>query len=89
MNAVPAIGDNNKSFMLSDNQTFDELQEKLLKKLLQWKNLINEEKVESDVVGFPVSAKWWEVLANVTTHNAYHIGQIIYIRKLQQSFDNE
>ncbi|MBJ3792044.1 DltD domain-containing protein, partial [Bacillus sp. OA1] len=21
--------------------------------------------------------------------NAYHIGQIIYIRKLQQSFDNE
>ncbi|MGO0129065.1 DinB family protein, partial [Bacillus cereus] len=50
---------------------------------------INEEKVESDVVGFPVSAKWWEVLANVTTHNAYHIGQIIYIRKLQKSFDNE
>ena len=31
VNAVPAIGDNNKSFMLSDNQTFDELQEKLLK----------------------------------------------------------
>ena len=25
VNAVPAIGDNNKSFMLSDNQTFDEL----------------------------------------------------------------
>ena len=62
---------------------------KTTKKLLQWKNLINEEKVESDVVGFPVSAKWWEVLANVTTHNAYHIGQIIYIRKLQRSFDNE
>ncbi|NIE93478.1 DinB family protein [Bacillus sp. Ab-1751] len=89
VNAVPSIGDNNKSFMLSDNQTFDELREKLLEKLLQWQNLINEEKVESDVVGFPVSAKWWEVLANVTTHNAYHIGQIIYIRKLQQSFDNE
>ena len=30
VNAVPAIGDNNKSFMLSDNQTFDELREKLL-----------------------------------------------------------
>ncbi|MDR2995752.1 MAG: DUF1572 domain-containing protein, partial [Bacillus cereus] len=44
---------------------------------------------ESDVIGFPVSAKWWEVLSNVTTHNAYHIGQIIYIRKLQKSFDNE
>ncbi|QBJ68465.1 DltD domain-containing protein [Bacillus anthracis] len=89
VNAVPAIGDNNKSFMLSNNQTFDELREKLLEKLLLWQNLINEEKVESDVVGFPVSAKWWEVLANVTTHNAYHIGQIIYIRKLQKSFDDE
>lgn len=89
VNAVPAIGDNNKSFMLSNNQTFDELREKLLEKLLQWQKLINEEKVESDVVGFPVCAKWWEVLANVTTHNAYHIGQIIYIRKLQKSFDNE
>ncbi|MDR4984423.1 DltD domain-containing protein [Bacillus cereus] len=89
VNAVPAIGDNNKSFMLSNNQTFEELREKLLEKLLQWQNLINEEKIESDVVGFPVSVKWWEVLANVTTHNAYHIGQIIYIRKLQKSFDNE
>ncbi|MDM5239466.1 DltD domain-containing protein [Bacillus cereus] len=89
VNAVPAIGDNNKSFMLSNNQTFEELREKLLEKLLQWQNLINEEKIESDVAGFPVSAKWWEVLANVTTHNAYHIGQIIYIRKLQKSFDNE
>ncbi|EJQ44387.1 hypothetical protein BWGOE4_26960 [Bacillus mycoides] len=89
VNAVPAIGDNNKSFMLSDNQTFEELREKLLEKLLQWQNLINEDKVESDVIGFPVSAKWWEVLANVTTHNAYHIGQIIYIRKLQKSFDSE
>ncbi|PEO24713.1 DltD domain-containing protein, partial [Bacillus wiedmannii] len=36
-----------------------------------------------------VSAKWWEILANVTTHNAYHIGQIIYIRKLQKSYENE
>ncbi|EJS68871.1 DinB family protein [Bacillus cereus] len=89
VNAVPAIEDNNKSFMLSNNQTFEELREKLLEKLLQWQNLINEEKVESDVVGFPVSAKWWEVLANVTTHNAYHIGQIIYIRKLQKYSDGQ
>ncbi len=62
MNAVPAIGDNNKSFMLSDNQTFEELREKLLEKLLQWQNLISEDQVESDIIGFPVSAKWWEIL---------------------------
>ncbi|KFN04415.1 DinB family protein [Bacillus clarus] len=85
VNAVPAIGDNNKSFIVSGNQTFEDLREQLLGKLLQWQDLLNENKVESDVIGLPVSAKWWEVLANVTTHNAYHIGQIIYIRKLQKN----
>ena len=35
---------------------------------------------------FPVPAQWWAILGNVVTHNAYHIGQIIYIRKLQKSW---
>lgn len=33
---------------------------------------------------FPVAAKWWGILGNISTHNAYHIGQIVYIRKLQK-----
>lgn len=86
VNAVPLIGDNSKSFIVPDNQTFDNLRDRLLEVLLQWQNLLTEEKVESDVNGLPMSAKWWEVLANVTTHNAHHIGQIIYIRKLQKSW---
>ncbi|MFD6443149.1 DltD domain-containing protein, partial [Peribacillus sp. NPDC060186] len=28
------------------------------------------------------------VLGSVTTHNAYHIGQIIYIRKIQKSWNH-
>ena len=32
-------------------------------------------------------AKWSSTIAHVGTHNAYHIGQIIYVRKEQGSWD--
>ncbi len=32
---------------------------------------------------------WAPTIANISTHNAYHTGQIIYIRKLQGSWDAE
>jgi uncharacterized damage-inducible protein DinB len=88
INAVPSIGDNDKSFIIPENKKFSELKEQLLEVLLQWQGLLTEEKVESDVDGFPEPVKWWAVLGNVTTHNAYHIGQIIYIRKLQKSWNS-
>lgn len=34
-------------------------------------------------------AEWYATLANVSTHNAYHTGQIVYIRKLQGSWDGD
>ena len=30
---------------------------------------------------------WYSAIAHIGTHNAYHTGQIIYIRKLQGSWD--
>jgi hypothetical protein len=30
---------------------------------------------------------WYTTVANISTHNAYHTGQILYIRKYQQSWD--
>jgi uncharacterized damage-inducible protein DinB len=85
VDAVPALVNNNESFRVRENETFFDIKERLLKVLLNWQELLSEVEVESDVNGFPVPAKWWEILGNVTTHNAYHIGQIIYIRKLQGS----
>jgi uncharacterized damage-inducible protein DinB len=32
-------------------------------------------------------AKWAPTVANVATHNAYHTGQILYVRKLQGSWN--
>jgi uncharacterized damage-inducible protein DinB len=40
-----------------------------------------EEQLHGSIPEFPEEAVWWEVLSNLCTHNTYHIGQIIYIRK--------
>ncbi|NJJ39844.1 DinB family protein [Paenibacillus apii] len=82
MDAVPPVGDNNNSFVIPENTTFRELSAELLKVLLGWQELLSEESLEAEVAGFPEPAKWWEIISNAATHNAYHIGQIVYIRKL-------
>ncbi len=33
--------------------------------------------------------KWGETIANISAHNAYHTGQIIFVRKLQKSWNAE
>lgn len=52
--------------------------------LEQWQQAIEnttEEQLHNSIPGFPEDAVWWEALSNLCTHNTYHIGQIIYIRK--------
>lgn len=33
--------------------------------------------------------EWYPTIANISAHNAYHTGQIIFVRKLQNSWDPE
>lgn len=33
--------------------------------------------------------EWYPTIANISVHNAYHTGQIIYVRKLQKVWDAE
>ncbi|WP_379137433.1 DinB family protein [Paenibacillus sp. sgz500958] len=82
MDAVPPIGDNNNSFIIPENKAFSDLSQELLRVLLDWQVLLEESSLETLVEEFPVPAKWWELISNAATHNAYHIGQIMYIRKL-------
>ncbi len=35
------------------------------------------------------SRKWWEVIADINAHNAYHGGQVLLLRKLQGSWNPE
>jgi len=32
---------------------------------------------------------WYNAIAHISTHNAYHIGQMVFVRKLQGSWDPE
>jgi len=78
------INNNADTFHVRDKDTFFELKEKLLKILLQWQGLIEEEQLLSIVNGYPVKAEWWAIISNAATHNAYHIGQLAYIRKMEK-----
>ena len=37
----------------------------------------------------PTLQKWASTIAHIGAHNAYHIGQMVYIRGLQGSWDPE
>ncbi|MFD2045543.1 DinB family protein [Ornithinibacillus salinisoli] len=84
--SVAPLADNEDSFIIPKDLSFEALKGRMLEVLLKWQTLLTEEQVESDVKGYPADAQWWELLGNVMTHNAYHIGQIIYVRKLQKSW---
>ncbi|MNV03897.1 DinB superfamily protein [compost metagenome] len=85
VHAVPSV-DNNNTFVVAEGVTFQELQQQLLEALLRWQELITKEQLDADVQEFQGS-QWWEVIGNVTTHNAYHVGQIVFIRKIQKSWN--
>ncbi|KGA95764.1 DltD domain-containing protein [Alkalihalobacillus alcalophilus ATCC 27647 = CGMCC 1.3604] len=83
-NAVSSPKDNMDTFSVDKGVEFSYLSEQLLNVLLQWQNVLTEEQLELKVNGYPVEAKWWALVSNAATHNAYHIGQIAYIRKLKK-----
>lgn len=81
---APSQTNNANTFLVKDEVTFFELKEKLLHILLKWQELIEEEQLLSIVNGFPVKAEWWAIISNAATHNAYHIGQLAYLRKMEK-----
>ncbi|MCA0970854.1 DinB family protein [Halobacillus litoralis] len=84
VSAVDSIP-NDETFHTGSEKSFSELKDTLLRVLLEWQDLLTPEQLELKVQGFPVDAEWWAILSNATTHNAYHIGQIMYIRKMQKA----
>jgi uncharacterized damage-inducible protein DinB len=79
---VPYSGDNNETFSALDKNTWDATVKKLDSVLTAWEKAIeaaDEKKL----------ASWYVIISHISTHNAYHTGQIIYIRKLQGSWNPE
>ena len=83
-------GETPAKFSGNNDETFNKFDAK------QWKETVEQlDKVMSDMEKFVESAddktmeKIASTVAHVATHNAYHTGQIIYIRRLQGSWDPE
>jgi uncharacterized damage-inducible protein DinB len=73
-------GNNNETFTSVDKNTWPLTVRKADSVMINWENAIasaDDAKLE----------KWYETIAHISTHNAYHTGQIVYIRKLQGSWN--
>ena len=77
-------GEKNPPFDNNNNETFDkftpdqwgDLVKKLNQVLADWEKAVNE----ADDAKLAANAS---LIAHVGAHNAYHVGQILYVRKLQ------
>jgi hypothetical protein len=73
-------GNNEETFLAHDKKSWDEVVKKLDSIFTEWEKLIQEAD-ESKL------KDWYSTIANMSTHNAYHTGQIVSVRKLQGSWD--
>ena len=73
-------GNNDETFATFDKSSWAATVKNLDDVLTKWEKAIenaDEAKLQS----------WYSIIAHISTHNAYHIGQILYIRKLQGSWN--
>jgi uncharacterized damage-inducible protein DinB len=76
-------GAKNDNFSGNNTETFDKFDSK------QWAETVKQlDEVMTDLEKLVQSAddqqlaKWANTIGNISTHNAYHTGQIVYVRKL-------
>jgi hypothetical protein len=75
-------GNNDETFNNLDSKKWAATVQQLDQVMTEWEKAVegaDDKKLES----------WTATIARIGTHNAYHIGQIIFIRKLQGSWDPE
>lgn len=75
-------GNNDETFSSLDNTTWEATVNKLDSVLTAWEKAIesaDEKKLN----------KWYATISHISTHNAYHTGQILYVRKQQGSWNPE
>jgi uncharacterized damage-inducible protein DinB len=73
-------GNNEETFNSFDAKTWQATVQRLDQVLTDWEKAVeaaDESKLKS----------WASTIAHIGTHNAYHTGQIVYIRRLQGSWD--
>jgi uncharacterized damage-inducible protein DinB len=75
-------GNNDETFNNFDSKKWEAAVKQLDEVMTQWENTVesaDEAKLKD----------WYSEIAHVGAHNAYHIGQIVYVRKEQGSWNPE
>jgi uncharacterized damage-inducible protein DinB len=76
-------GKNDETFdIVVNKETWEQMVKDLDRVLSDWEKAI--ESADDTTI-----QKWASTIAHVSTHNAYHTGQILYVRKLQGSWNPE
>jgi hypothetical protein len=73
-------GDNKETFSPVDKDSWPVIVKKADSVMVNWEKAIeaaDEKKLQA----------WYEIIGHISTHNAYHTGQIVYIRKVQGSWN--
>ncbi|HET9406747.1 MAG TPA: DinB family protein [Candidatus Sulfotelmatobacter sp.] len=83
-------GEKQDKFSGNNEETFEKFDNK------QWTDTVKQlDQVMTDLEKLVESAseeqlaKWADTIGNICTHNGYHVGQIVYVRKLQGSWNPE
>lgn len=89
-NLVKFQGGSLDKFSGDNDETFSKFDDK------QWSDTVKQlDQVMTDLEKLVESAderklaSWAPTIGNICTHNAYHVGQIVYVRKLQGSWNPE
>jgi hypothetical protein len=75
-------GDNKKTFAGLDKTPWETSVKQIDEVLTAWEKAIEE----ADDAKLAI---WYSTIEKISTHNAYHTGQIIYIRKMKGNWDPE
>jgi uncharacterized damage-inducible protein DinB len=73
-------GNNDETFTKFDSKQWTALTKQLDEVMTQWEQAVQSADDKK-------LAEWASTIAHIGTHSAYHVGQIVYIRKLQGSWD--
>lgn len=77
---APYDGNNNETFTNFNAAQWADLQKKLDQVMKDWETAVEN----ADEATLEKNAS---LIAHVGAHNAYHIGQILYVRKLEGAWD--
>jgi uncharacterized damage-inducible protein DinB len=83
-------GETQAQFSGNNEETFDKFDAKQWTSIVQQLDQVMTEWEKAvEAADDKKLAAWYSDIAHIGTHNAYHIGQIVFVRKLQGSWDPE